>query len=186
MKKLIIICLMLLSLYQLKAQEQFGLAIFSVPAGWQMTSSKGAVTLEKAVKKGVVCKIIITSTVEGAVTTEAAYLNGRKLYGGRAVNYQKNAASKYEGEGLVSFFSIGSASQGPVPVKSYFYSLSNGSKTFYYQLLTSNNECIEEFNAFTQSLYMESASAAEPKANTVNARARKAAPAAPAAPAPMM
>ncbi|RYD82728.1 MAG: hypothetical protein EOP53_02890 [Sphingobacteriales bacterium] len=185
MKKITMICLMLLSLYQVKAQEVFGKATFTVPAGWQSTRTATTITMENAAKKGVVCKIIISTTEKGGVITDAEYLQYRTLHGGTGITYQnrKVAVTKYEAEGLISFFSKGSTTQQRVPVQSYFYSLSNGKQTLYYQLLTNNNSCISEFNQFMATLTMELEQTEQGQAN---ARARKAAPAAPAAPAPMM
>ncbi len=183
MKRMMITCLMLLSLYQLKAQETFGKASFTVPAGWQMTKNTETVTLEKALKKGVVCKIIISATEKGAVNTDADYLVYRTKNGGKGISYsnQKGAVIKYEADGLISFFSKGTTIQKMDKIHSYFYSLSNGSQTLYYQLLTNNNDCISEFNQFMGTLTMEL-----DNAGSANARARKAAAAVPAAPAPMM
>ncbi|MFD2920219.1 hypothetical protein ACFS6H_10895 [Terrimonas rubra] len=183
MKRMMITCLMLLSLYQLKAQETFGKASFTVPAGWQMTKNTETVTLEKALKKGVVCKIIISATEKGAVNTDADYLAYRTKNGGKGISYsnQKGAVIKYEADGLISFFSKGTTIQKMDKIHSYFYSLSNGSQTLYYQLLTNNNDCISEFNQFMETLTMEL-----DNAGSANARARKASAAAPAAPAPMM
>lgn len=183
MKKILMTVLLLVSLSQLKAQEQFGKASFTVPAGWQMTKNSETVTLEKTVKKGVVCKIIISTTEKGAVSTNADYLAYRAKNGGKGISYsnQKGAVVKYEADGLISFFSKGTTTQKMETVHSYFYSLSNGSQTLYYQLLTNNNDCISEFNQFMTTLTMELENA-----GSANARARKAAPAAPAAPAPMM
>lgn len=183
MKRIMMVCLMMLSLYQLKAQEVFGKATFTVPAGWQITRTTKTVTLEKTAKKGVVCKIIISATEKGGVITDAEYLQYRTLYGGTGITYQKQkgAVTKYEADGLISFFSKGTTTQQMAPVQSYFYSLSNGKQTLYYQLLTNNNTCISEFNQFMATLTMELEEPAQ-----ANARARKAAPAAPAAPAPMM
>jgi hypothetical protein len=183
MKRMMITCLMMLSLYQLKAQETFGKASFTVPAGWQIARTNETVTLEKTAKKGVICKIIISTTEKGAVSTVAEYLLYRKLYGGTSITYQsqKGAVTKYEADGLVSFFSKGTTTQQMAPVQSYFYSLSNGKRTLYYQLLTNNNTCISEFNQFMATLTMELEEPAQ-----ANARARRAASAAPAAPAPMM
>ncbi len=186
MKKISLTILLFLSLVTLKAQQVFGKASFTVPAGWQMTTTTEAVTLEKPGRKGTVCKIIISATKRGAVTTEASYQAYRTRNGGRGITYQNQAGAitKYEADGLTSFFSRGTGTQNVLPVHSYFYSLSNGSQTLYYQLLTSNNDCIAEFNQFMQTLTME----LEETENSQNTqgRARKSPPPAPAAPAPMM
>lgn len=183
MKRMMMTCLILLSLYQLNAQETFGKASFTVPAGWQMTRTNETVTLEAPLKKGVTCKIIISATEKGGISTVAEYLQYRKLYGGADITYrsEKGAVTKYEADGLTSFFSKGTTTKQRASVQSYFYSLSNGTQTLYYQLLTNNNACIGEFNQFMTTLKME---LNEP--TQANARARKAAPAAPASPAPMM
>jgi hypothetical protein len=183
MKKLLVLSLFLSPLLQLQAQETFGMASFTVPTGWQMTRASETVTLEKDSKKGMTCKIIISATEKGAVTTNAEYLQYRAKNGGAGVSYQnqRGAVTKYEANGLTSFFSKGTMTQNRKTVTSYFYSLSNGSQTLYYQLLTTNNECITEFNEFMTTLTMELEQAGQ-----TNARARKAAPAAPAAPAPVM
>lgn len=183
MKTIIMTILLLVSLFRVNAQETFGKATFFVPAGWQMTKNNETVTLEKTIKKGVVCKIIISDSEKGAVNTNAAYLAYRTKNGGKGISYssQKGAVIKYEADGLISFFSKGTTTQKMDTVHSYFYSLSNGSQTLYYQLLTNNNDCISEFNQFMTTLTMELENA-----GSANARARKAAPAAPAAPAPMM
>ncbi|OSZ76820.1 hypothetical protein CAP36_10310 [Chitinophagaceae bacterium IBVUCB2] len=183
MKKIITTTFMLLSLFQIKAQEIFGKATFTVPTGWQITRTTETVTLEKAAKKGVVCKIIISKTEKGGVATAAEYLQFRTLYGGAGISYQnqRGAVTKYEGDGLICFFSKGTSTQQMAPVQSYFYSLSNGKQTLYYQLLTNNNTCISEFNQFMETLQMDL-----DEVGQTNAK-RKAAPAAvPAAPAPMM
>ncbi len=185
MKKIITAVFLLVSMLQVKAQEVFGKAEFTVPTGWQITRTTEFITLEKSPKKGVVCKIIISATENPAVTTEAEYLRYRNLHGGTGINYQnkRGAVTKYEANGLTSFFSKGTTKQQMAPVQSYFYSLSNGKQTLYYQLLTNNNTCISEFNQFMASLTME---LEEESSGQTNARAKKAAPAAPAAPAPMM
>jgi hypothetical protein len=182
---------MLLSLYQLNAQEVFGKASFTVPTGWQITRTANAVSLEKAAKKGVVCKIIISATEKGAVITDAEYLQYRTLYGSTGISYQnqRGAVTKYEAGGLTSFFSKGSSTQQMAPVQSYFYSLSNGKQTLYYQLLTNNNTCISEFNQFMETLTMEleeAATSGQANLKATTGRAKKPSPAAPAAPAPMM
>lgn len=165
------------------AQEQFGNAIFTVPAGWQMISTKETVTLEKPNKKGVTCKIIISATKEVVVTNETQYLSFRNKNGGKGIIYQNQRGTviKYEAEGLTSFFSKGTITQNMGTVTSYFYSLSNGTQTLYYQLLTNNNECITEFNQFMSTLAMELEVAQQ-----VNARKKSSPSPAPAAPAPMM
>ncbi|MCH5715609.1 hypothetical protein [Niabella hibiscisoli] len=106
MKKIFITCVLLCSLFQIKAQEIFGKASFTVPAGWQMTKTTKTVTLEKSLKKGIVCRIIISAAEKGAVTTDAEYLSYRALYGGTGITYQnqKGAVTKYEANGLISFF----------------------------------------------------------------------------------
>jgi len=182
-EKTIITALLLCSLFQLKAQEQFGKAIFTVPAGWQMIKTNETVTLERAAKKGVVCKIIISATHTGAVNTDAGHLQYRRSYGGTGISYQnqKGSVIKYEADGLISFFSKGNTTQKMTPVHSCFYSLSNGNPTLYYQLITSNNDCISDFNQFMSTLKMELEETGQ-----TNARAGKTAPAASAAPAPMM
>ncbi|HMT72497.1 MAG TPA: hypothetical protein PKA77_00385 [Chitinophagaceae bacterium] len=186
MKTITLTSLLLLSLFQVKAQEVFGKATFTVPVGWQMTTATEAVTLEKPAKKGTVCKIFISATKRGSVTTPAEYQAYRTKNGSRGITYQNQASAitKYEAGGLTSFFSKGTGTQNILPVYSYFYSLSNGSQTLYYQLLTTSNECVGEFNQFMATLTMELEETANPE-NT-QGRARKAAPAAPAAPAPMM
>lgn len=184
MKNIIITGLLLVTVFYAEAQELFGRASFTVPAGWQMTTTSETVTLQRPAQKGVTCKIIISNATQGAVSTNAEYLQYRAANGGRAIIYdnRRGAVTKYEANGLISFFSKGSTTINMVRVNSYFYSVSNGSHTLYYQLFTSNNDCINEFNQFMAELKMEPKDIAE-----ANARAKKAAPApVPAAPAPAM
>lgn len=183
MKKIITGSLFLLSFLPLQAQEIFGKATFMVPAGWQITRTNETVKLEKAPQKGITCKIIISATEKGAVTTNAEYLQYRAKNGGAGITYQnqREAVTKYEANELTSFFSKGTMIQNRTTVNSYFYSLSNGSQTLYYQLLTNNNDCITEFNQFMTTLKMELKETGQ-----TNVRKKKAAGAAPAAPAPMM
>lgn len=182
MKRNIITFLLLISAFYVNAQEFFGKATFTVPEGWQVTKTSETVTLEITPKKGVTCKIIISATQKGSVTTLNEYIQFRSTYGGSGIQYdnQRGAIIKYEDNGLASFFSKGTFTRGMIPVKSYFYSLSNGSQTLYYQLLTSNNECVEEFNQFMSELKMELIDNGAPAAK------RKSSGGAPAAPAPMM
>lgn len=181
MKKTILLGFLTLSLLHLVAQERFGKAIFTVPAGWQMTKTSETVTLQSPLKKGGSCKIIISSSEAGAVNTVEEYLQYRKAKGGTGITYTLSRASvvKYEANGLTTFFSKGTVTRSMIPVYSYFYTLSNGDLTFYYQLLTSSNDCINVFNGFIANLKMEMGD------NSPSAKKRAAA-AAPAAPAPMM
>jgi len=183
MNKIAIIFFAFLFIIELNAQQHFGNAIFTVPEGWKITETKETVTLEKTSQTNVTCKIIITATEKGVVTTDVEYVQFRSKNSDKDIIFpkQKGAVTKYEGDGLVSFYSRGTTTQNMIVVNSYFYTLSNGSQTFSYQLLTSNNECIKEFNEFMTTLKME----LDTK-DQINAKARKAAPAAPAAPAPMM
>lgn len=185
MKKQILLGLLLMFNLQIFAQEQLGPASFTVPDGWEITKTESTVTLKKAVKKGLECTITISLAQKGAVTTVPSFLAYRKQYSYPAVNYLtgKGSVAKYEANGLSSFFSKGTVNVGMIKAQNYFYSLSNGSQTLHYQLLTSDNSCVEEFNQFMSTLTMETKDSNNAPAN---ARARKAAPAAPAAPAPMM
>lgn len=164
------------------ADESFGKATFTVPAGWQMTKTTETVTLVKTPQKGVSCKIIISATEKGAITTPNEYMAYRTRNSGTGITYQnqRGAIIKYEADGLISFFSKGTTTQNMVTVNSYFYSLSNGSQTLYYQLLTSNNDCIDEFNQFMTTLRMDLN-----ETGTANAKKRSPPPS-PAAPAPVM
>lgn len=169
-------------------QERFDMATFTVPTGWQMAGTGETVTLQPAPQKGVTCQIIISATEKRAVITAAEYLQYRAAKSGKGISYDNNkgAVSKYEAGGLVSFFSKGSVTGGKTPVHSYFYSLSNGNQTFYYQLLTSNNDCIDEFNQFMTALKMDVEDEGSEKAKKPTAKKRRATAPAPAAPAPIM
>ncbi len=170
------------------AQEKFDMATFTVPKGWQMTKTSETVILQKDTRKEVTCKIIISATEKGAVNTVTEYLQARAIKGGKGINYdnKKGAVVKYEADGLISFFSKGSVTESTTPVYSYFYSLSNGRQTFYYQLLTSNNGCIDEFNQFMTELKMDTEDEGSQKAKKPGERGRRSSPATPAAPAPIM
>ncbi len=187
MKGYILSAIVLLAGVQLQAQQQFGAANFNVPAGWSMSNKGSSVVLEKSASRGETCRIIIYSTENGATNTEKAHTQHRNAKGG---GYTYNAGTnRYDGNGLVSFFSKGSLAESKLPVYSYFYTLSNGTQTLCYQLLTTSNACIEEFNLFAQSLTMnveEATGGEKNKAPVSTGRGRKSAPAAPAAPAPMM
>lgn len=184
MRKNIFLGLFLLSMVHLSAQEQFGPATFTVPAGWQITKTSNQIILQQPSQKGVVCRIIISLAVKGAVTTEAEYSKFRSANSGSEIAYSqlKGSVTKYEGSGLTSFFSAGNTTESRVAVRSYFYSLSNGSQTFYYQLLTSNNQCINEFNVFQATLKMET----ENSGSTYTRAKRRSGGGAPAPPAPIM
>lgn len=182
MKKIILINLSLLFVLSIAAQEKFGQLTFNVPQGWQISTGE-QVVLQKPLQKGVVCKIIISSATKGPVTTEAGYIKYRNANNSSNVSYStaRGSVTKYEANGLTSFFSSGTTTQGMTTVRSYFYSLTNGVQTVFYQLLTNNNQCISEFNTFQSSLTMETEDAEASKA-----KRKKVAPGAPAAPAPMM
>ncbi|HRX94187.1 MAG TPA: hypothetical protein P5158_08730 [Chitinophagaceae bacterium] len=185
MRKNIFLGLFLFSIVHLSAQEQFGPATFTVPAGWQVIRTANLVTLEKPSQKGSVCKIFISAATKGAVNTETDYIRYRAANGGSGIIYPLSKGvpiTRYEGDGLTSFFSIGTTTQSMVSVRSYFYSLSNGSQTFFYQLLTSNNQCINEFNVFQATLKMETEDGGSTKARAK----RKSSGGAPAPPAPIM
>lgn len=181
MKTITVIALLLLTVFHAKAQETFGKASFAVPSGWQTTKTNETVTLQPAPKKGVICKIIISATEKGGVVTAAEHLASRNLYGGKDITYEtrKGTTIKYEADGLTCFFSKGTTTINMIRVNSYFYTLSNGQQTFYYQLLTSNNECINEFNQFVETLTMQLE-----ETGLVNAKKRS--PSTPMAPAPVM
>lgn len=166
------------------AQEQIGPLSYTIPEGWSKSTTENGIVLQKPLQKGVVCKISISAVQKVAASTAAAYIKLRNSLSYTGVSYlnSRGAISRYEANGLVSFFSRGRINVGNSSAQNYFYSLSNGQVTVCYQLLTSSNDCVEAFNQFVQSITMEVAEAE----GAANARRKKAAPAAPAAPAPMM
>lgn len=166
------------------AQEQIGPLSYTIPQGWSKSRTENGIVLQKPLQKGVVCKISISDVQKVAASTSAAYIQLRNALSYPGVSYfnSRGAISRYEANGLVAFFSRGRVTVGNSSAQNYFYSLSNGQVTVCYQLLTGNNECVESFNQFVQSITMEVAEGE----GAVNAKRRKAAAGAPAAPAPMM
>lgn len=90
---------------------------------------------------------------------------------------------KTETNGNIGFSSYGTGTVNEKEVRVYFYSFTNGQETFFVELVTDNNDCVNAFNQFLTSLLIDPVSTGA----QTNARAkRKAAGAAPAAPAPIM
>lgn len=184
MKKFIVI-LVMLTAFRAKAQESFGAATFSVPMGWKMNQTTNGILIDR-VKSAGVCQILISPTQKGAVLSESEFVAYRNTIAGKLVDFGKGrtGVTRYEDNGLVSFFSIGTVSLREQPGRCYIYSLSNGQQTFFYQLLTTDNNCIEAFNLFMSGLSME---INDPKSSGTNAkRTKKATAPIPAAPPPMM
>ncbi len=191
MKKYIFFALLLVATGHLFAQTKSGIATYTVPAGWQSTAGTSSVVLENSTKRGGLCKITIYNTEKGAVNTAASYLQQRKSKNTTNARYNQNAkqVTRTETNGNIGFSSYGSSTVNEKEVRVYFYSFTNGKETFFVELLTDSNECIEEFNKFLTTLLIDPVTdeASESNGSKSKAkRARKAAPAAPAAPAPMM
>ena len=89
---------------------------------------------------------------------------------------------KTESNGNIGFSSYGSSIVNEKVARVYFYSFTNGEKTFFVELVTDNNNCITAFNQFLTTLLVDPVA----EATSGHAKRKKAAPAAPAAPAPMM
>ena len=185
MKKHLLPVLLLLCAGQLFAQTKLGIATYTVPAGWQSTSGRSSVVLENKMKKGGLCRVTIYNTEKGAVNTTAGYLEQRKNKNAGNTRYSQSEKQvvKTETNGNIGFSSYGTGTVNEKEVRVYFYSFTNGQETFFVELVTDNNDCVNAFNQFLTSLLIDPVSTGA----QTNARAkRKAAGAAPAAPAPIM
>lgn len=190
MKQYFLPVLLLLCAGNLFSQNKLGIATYTVPFGWQSTQQASSIVLENKKSKGALCRITIYGTENTAVTTANAYLQYRA--GKNGTNARFNASIKQvvktESNGNTCFSSVGTGTVNEREIRIHFYSFTNGSETFFVELLTGSNECTGEFNQFLTTLLMDPASEPSGNGGTQNTRKKKkAAPAAaPAAPAPMM
>lgn len=188
MKKIVLVLGLLVSVGTLSAQEKFGIATYSVPAGWQLgEKTSTGITMENTVKNGI-CKINILSTVNTAVSTASDFSRYRDKIGmsNIAYNNTRGSISKTELNGMVSFTSYGTGTVNGVSFRNYFYSFSNGKQTYFVQLSASSNACVETFNTFLTSLLIDPAEEVGTPGIHTKAKKKAAPAAAPAAPAPMM
>ncbi len=197
MKSYLLFLLTLLFTGSVFAQQSFGIASFTIPAGWEMSNQTTSVLLENKQPKTGTCRIRIFKTEQAAVNSEKSYLLFRTSKSLETIDYKSSAGAvtRTEANGYISFMSAGEGNTNNTAVRSYFYSFTNNHSTFFVQLITDNNTCIGEFNRFLSSLKIEAAEAADErslpgqKGTTTKSKAKrkKSAPsAAPAAPAPMM
>ncbi|MBK6936236.1 MAG: hypothetical protein IPH18_04620 [Chitinophagaceae bacterium] len=185
MKHYFLLSLTLLCAVIIKAQTTFGIATFTVPERWQMTEQTSAVVLEKKSSDGQVCRITILATEKTAVNTADLYLQSRTSRNSDGIKYSTGVKSvaRSEADGLISFSSSGTGLVNDVKVSSYFYSITNNQQSFFVQLLSSNNDCVGEFNQFLTTLLAEEATTITKAKASKRGRPKKAAP---CAPAPMM
>lgn len=174
------------------AQNKFGIATYTVPAGWQLTEQRSSVIIERKTDNGVCIIKMFATDMPYAVLSTADYTRYRSKTGLEQVTYNdtKGSITKSEANGMTSFSSYGSGTVKGVPIRNSFYSFTNGSQTFFVQLTATDNDCIMAFNTFLDNLLIdpvEEKSSGTTNAKKTTTRGRKAAPAAvPAAPAPMM
>lgn len=187
MKQMFLALSFLVSICTVSAQQKFGIATYTVPAGWELTEQSSIVTIENKTKNGI-CKISIFSTEKpGAVSLVLDYTRFRNKLSVANVSYgtARGSISKNEANGMISFSSYGNGTVNGVSFRNYFYSFTNGKETYFVQLSASDNACVTAFNTFLDNLMIDPAE--ENNTSGTNARRKKAAPAAvPAAPAPMM
>lgn len=186
MKSHIFTALLLLLTGSISAQTKFGIATYTTPAGWQLNQQAATVILNKSQAKGKSCHITIFATEKTAVNSEALFLKQLAVKAGNGSKYDKNlkAVKRSELNGNICYGAKGTAESEGKQVTAYFYSLTNNKQTFFVQLLSDDDACINDFKSFWASLMVDTG---QEEAAPSNARAkRKAAPAAPAAPAPMM
>lgn len=190
MKNYILPLLLLFCAGNLFSQNKFGIATYTVPAGWESTQEASAVVMENTKGKGTLCRITIFQTEKTVVNTAAIYLQYRSGKNGTKARFNPNQKQviRTESNGFISFSSGGTSMINESAVKSHFYSFTNNKETFFVELLTDSNVCTDEFNRFLSSLLIDPASEERSGNIGTNAtRRKKAAPAAvPAAPAPMM
>jgi hypothetical protein len=171
---------------QLFSQTKFGISTYTVPSGWRSSSQGSSVVLESSRTKSEVCRITIFATEKAAVNTAGDYIQHRSGKNGTSARFDPNQKKvvRTEANGMIGFSSGGAGIVNEKEVRVYFYSFTNGSETFFIELIASSNDCIQEFNKFLNTLLVDPVGQS-PSGN--NLRRKKAAPAAvPAAPAPMM
>ena len=185
MKQYFLPVLLLLCAGNLFSQTKFGIATYTVPFGWQSTPQASSMVLENKNSKDALCRITIYGTENTAVTTANTYLQYRTGKNGMNARFNPSLKQvvKTETNGNIGFSSGGTSTVNEKGIRIYFYSFTNGSETFFVELLTGSNDCTTAFNQFLASLLIDPATE-ETSGNAK--RIRMAAPAAPAAPAPMM
>lgn len=188
MKKYLFIAIILLAVSSLQAQSKFGIATYSVPAGWQASEQATAVTLVNQMSEGQVCRIIISATESIAVNDIYSHVRQRTAKNNINAIYDKDIKSVVltEANGLISLSSGGTTIMNGLEVRTYFYSFTNRQSTFFIQFITCDNDCTQAFNSFLTGLKIDTTD--NSTSNDVNLRRRKkvASAAAPAAPVPLM
>lgn len=187
MKSSLLLLLLLSCTGTLLSQTRFGIVTFNIPSGWQSTQTRSTVVLESNSRKGGICKATIYNSQNIVVNTADLYQQSRNANNTGNATYGaslKQIIKTETEDGIIGFKSSGTRIVNGKELSVYFFSFTNGSKSFFVETQTDGKECTAELNQFLLALLVDTPAGAVQ--GHTKAKKRKAAAACPAAPAPMM
>lgn len=167
MKLFILASLFFSGIPHFQATQNFGIAYYQVPEGWQIVQNSPQVILEGKMKTGKICRIIISATEGEVVNNEASYLEWRRQKS--SGDYDQSAYSPVvskENMYITALYSEAPASDKDRQKRS-FYVFSNGQESFSVQYLSGDANCDAVFRMFLNTLEVaEAVTEKAPQART--------------------
>jgi uncharacterized protein YbdZ (MbtH family) len=169
MKSFILACLLFSGSRTFQTTENFGIAYYQVPEGWQTVQNAPQVILESKLKHGKSCRIIISATEGTVVNTEESYFAWRKQKSGDYSHAAYSPVVRKENTYITALYSETSASNKDKE-KSTFYVFSNRQESFSLQYLSADTNCDAVFRMFLDRL--EVAEAVTEKTDKTNTKSK--------------